>query len=132
MLINAIIEIFGLEEEDIFPEDETRKEQYKLLDSHLGQASGRWNGWKIIQTDVEELSKVVYTFKREYTDTISQVKISSSKFLFLLNPEQISTAGNDQKKVAAFDKLIKTHKNFVLQENRTELRQWMENFNSVK
>jgi hypothetical protein len=53
-----------------------------MLDSHLAEASGRWNGWKIIVTDVEELSKVIYAFKREHTQVVSEVRISS-KFLFL-------------------------------------------------
>jgi len=82
MLIDAIIEIFGLKEEDTLPHDETRKNQYTSLDSHLAGESGHWNGWKIIITNAEELSKVVQAFKREHTKAVSQVRISS-KFLFL-------------------------------------------------
>ena len=83
MLIDTIIGLFGLKEEDTLPEDETRKEQYKSLDSHLAQASGCWNGQKIIQTDIKELSKVVYAFKKEHVKAVAKVKNSSSKFLFL-------------------------------------------------
>jgi hypothetical protein len=82
-LIDAIIEIFGLEDGDL-SNDEIREGRYTVtsLDSHLAGASGRWKGWKIIQTNLEELSKVVYAFKREHTKVVSEVRISS-KFLFL-------------------------------------------------
>ena len=81
MLIDAVIEIFGLEDGDL-SNDEVREGRYTSLDSHLAGASGRWKGWKIIKTDLEELSKIIYEFKREHTKVVSEVRISS-KFLFL-------------------------------------------------
>ena len=81
MLIDAIIEIFGLEDDDL-SNNKVRESRYTSLNSHLAGASGCWKGWKIIKTYLEELSKVVYAFKREHTKVVSKVRISS-KFLFL-------------------------------------------------
>ena len=82
MLINTIIEIFGLEEEYSLSHNETSEKSYTLLDSHLAVASGHWNGWKIVSTDKDELSKVIQVFKTEFRVTVAQVRISF-KFLFL-------------------------------------------------
>ena len=68
--------------------------------------------------------RIIQGYKREHTHTkaVSQVRISYS----LLNSEQISIAGDDQQKMAAFNALTET---LVFRRKHTDkLQQQMQNF----
>jgi hypothetical protein len=83
IMIDAIIEIFGLDD-SISPEDSARETQYMPIDPHQSTISGRWKGWKVSHTAPEDLSRIVYDFKKAHTVVISEVNLSS-KLLFLTN-----------------------------------------------
>ena len=112
-MLDAVLEIFGFDD-SVSPEDAAREVRYQPHDEpDLPQMPGGWEGIKASNTDPEELSAIVQTYKREYPQHISEVNFYSSCYS-LLSSEQIETANRRRKNaevLSRFDKMIRQENN---------------------
>lgn len=72
MVIDAIVVIFRLDD-SISPGDDHRKTKFTPTNPHQLSISGHWNSFKVSHTKKEELSRIIYDFKRAHTAIMSEV-----------------------------------------------------------
>jgi hypothetical protein len=51
-----------------------RSDNHYSFEQHSSEISGRWNGLKVHQINKQELSAILYGFKRAYSEAINEVK----------------------------------------------------------
>jgi hypothetical protein len=73
MVVDVLMEVVNVDEIGTIARDESESDNQQYV--KMDDIRGRWNGWKVTQTDPAEVSMIVKNFRKLHTEELTEVNL---------------------------------------------------------